>query len=241
MQLHCKSTDSIRGTIAWLFTFLLLMLGIVIFSQEAYSTQVGLTWTRFSDPVTGYKIYYGTASGSYTQNIDVSKVTTYTIDNLTSGSTYYIAATDHDAAGNESGFSNELIATIPPAVQKTYSITATSDSNGAIIPSGNPPVSQASNGSSTIKIVTASQGTNQLFTISPNAGYYLADLKASGTSLGVVSNYTFSNEAADHTLNATFAINNYSITVTVGTGGSISPSEASAVTSGGSLAYEHRR
>jgi hypothetical protein len=91
---------------------LLLMLGMVIYAQQAYSAQVVLTWGKLSDPVTGYKIYYGPASGNYTQIIDVGNVTTYTIGNLTSGA-YYIAATDHDALGNESGFSNEIIAVIP--------------------------------------------------------------------------------------------------------------------------------
>jgi hypothetical protein len=290
------------------------MLVMVIFAGHAYSAQVVLTWPKLSDPITGYKIYYGPTSGNYTQSIDVGNVTTYTIDNLASGSTYYIAATDHDAANNESGFSNELIAMIPAVQQytlavskagtgagtvtgagincgavcsgsyaagtdviltataatgsvfsgwsggggtgtyetivnaatavtatftKVYYITATSDINGAIIPSGNPPVSQATDGSTIIKIVTVSPGANQSFTITPNAGYHLADLKADGTSLGAAGTYTFSNVAADHTLNATFAINNinYSITASAGTGGSISPSGATTVNAGANQTF----
>lgn len=312
MKQYSISRSSSRFRIFRFITLLLLMLGMVILTPNAYSAQVVLTWEKLPDPVTGYNIYYGPNSGTYTQNIDVGDVGTYTIENLACGTTYYIVATDHDAGGTELDRSNEVIATIPAcqqyalAVSKTgtgtgtvngagidcgtvcggsyapgtdvvltatanygsvfsgwsggggtgsyetvmnaaasvtatftrvYSITATSNINGSIIPSGNPPVSQASNGSTVIKIVTVSQGTDQSFTITPSTGYHLADLKADGTSVGAVSTYTFSNVAADHTLNATFAINNYSITASAGTGGGISPSGATTVGCGGNQTY----
>jgi hypothetical protein len=56
----------------------------------------------------GYKIYYGTASGTYGQPIDVGNVTTYTLTGLVQGQTYYIAATAYDTSNNQSGFSNEV-------------------------------------------------------------------------------------------------------------------------------------
>lgn len=59
----------------------------------------------------GYKVYYGTASGSYTSTINVGKVTSYTINNLASG-TYYFAVTAYDTVGLESGYSNEAAKTI---------------------------------------------------------------------------------------------------------------------------------
>jgi hypothetical protein len=60
----------------------------------------------------GYKIHYGTSAGSYTKTIDVGNVTTYTVNNLTSG-TYYFAVTAYDTSGNESSYSNEAYKTIP--------------------------------------------------------------------------------------------------------------------------------
>jgi uncharacterized protein YjdB len=60
----------------------------------------------------GYKIYYGTASGSYTTVIDVGNVTTSVVGNLTSG-TYYFAVTAYDVYGSESGYSNEGSKVIP--------------------------------------------------------------------------------------------------------------------------------
>jgi hypothetical protein len=55
----------------------------------------------------GYKIYYGTTSGTYTTSIDVGNVTNYTLTGLTPGLTYYIAVTAYDKARDESGYSNE--------------------------------------------------------------------------------------------------------------------------------------
>lgn len=54
----------------------------------------------------GYKLYYGSASGSYGASIDVRNVTSYTINNLAPG-TYYFAVTAYNTAGTESGYSNE--------------------------------------------------------------------------------------------------------------------------------------
>jgi hypothetical protein len=56
--------------------------------------------------VAGYKVYYGTSSGSYDKQINVGPRTTCTIDGLAPG-TYYIAVSCYDIYGNESSFSNE--------------------------------------------------------------------------------------------------------------------------------------
>ncbi len=77
---------------------------------------IRLAWkplTTYADgsPLTdlaGYKIYYGTAPGTYGQLIDVGSVTTYTLVGLAQGQTYYIAATAYDTYNNESDFSNEV-------------------------------------------------------------------------------------------------------------------------------------
>ncbi len=55
----------------------------------------------------GYKVYYGPSSGNYTKSVDVGNITSYTLNNLSTG-TYYIAVTAYDAAGTESGYSNEV-------------------------------------------------------------------------------------------------------------------------------------
>lgn len=63
----------------------------------------------------GYRIYYRTAPGSYTQNLeqglDVGNVTTFTVTGLTPGTSYHFAVTAYDSTG-ESDFSNEACQTI---------------------------------------------------------------------------------------------------------------------------------
>ena len=83
------------------------------------ATNVTLAWNAnppTSDPATnttGYRMHIGFASGNYTQSTDVGKNTTFTLTNLTSGSTYYFAVTAYDAAGVESPPSNEVSFTAP--------------------------------------------------------------------------------------------------------------------------------
>ena len=60
----------------------------------------------------GYKIYYGTSSGSYTTTVDAGNVTTYNVPALPSG-TYYFAVTAVDTSGNESDYSNEVNTILP--------------------------------------------------------------------------------------------------------------------------------
>jgi hypothetical protein len=65
-------------------------------------------------------------------------------------------------------------------------------------------------------------GASQTFTITPNTGYTVQDVRVDGSSVGRVTLYTFTNVTSGHTIEATF-IRAYTITVTAGTGGSITP------------------
>jgi hypothetical protein len=73
---------------------------------------VTLTWTANGEPdLAGYKIYVGTASGTY--NLPgapflIGKVTSYTLSNLPKGQTYFFAMSAQDSAGNESVLSAEV-------------------------------------------------------------------------------------------------------------------------------------
>jgi uncharacterized repeat protein (TIGR02543 family) len=88
---------------------------------------------------------------------------------------------------------------------KTYTITATAGTGGSISPSGS---------------ITVNYGTNKSFTITPNSGYYIADVKVDGVSQGAVSSYTFTNVTANHTIGASFTLNlTYTLSITkTGTG-----------------------
>jgi hypothetical protein len=98
---------------SWVSIFLLLLLAPCLSRADT----VTLAWDASSD-ATGYKLFYGTASRTYTTTIDVKNVLRYTIQNIPDNATYYFAATAYDAAGNESGYSVEVSYatkdTIPP-------------------------------------------------------------------------------------------------------------------------------
>lgn len=94
---------------------------VVLLSMVASLAIAGgaiLTWNASpTDPanVTGYKLYRGTASGTYQLSQTLGKVTTATESSLTAGTTYFWVVTAFNSAG-ESSFSNEASATIPFAI-----------------------------------------------------------------------------------------------------------------------------
>ncbi len=73
---------------------------------------VTLTWTANREPdIAGYKVYVGTASGTYSfpgSAFVIGKVTSYTVSNLPMGQTYFFAISAYDSAGNESLLSAEV-------------------------------------------------------------------------------------------------------------------------------------
>ncbi len=74
-------------------------------------TSVALAWNPNQEPVTGYRVSYGTTSGQYTNTIGVGNTTSYTVTNLLSGSTYYFAVQAYNAAGT-GPYSSEVSATL---------------------------------------------------------------------------------------------------------------------------------
>ena len=71
---------------------------------------VALEWDPNTEPdLSGYKLYYGLGSGSYTKMVDVGNQTNYTVGNLDAGKTYYFAVTAYNTSGYQSGYSNEVM------------------------------------------------------------------------------------------------------------------------------------
>ena len=104
----------------------------------------------------------------------------------------------------------------------TYTITASAGANGSIAPNA---------------ATTVNHGASQAYTITPATGYHVADVLVDGVSVGAVTTYTFSNVTANHTIAASFAIDQFTITASAGANGSIAPNAATTVNSGGSQAY----
>lgn len=101
------------------------------------ASSVTLAWDAVTDAnLAGYKVYYGTSSGSYSSNVSVSKTsTTATITGLQAGSRYYCVVKSYNTSGLESGPSNEINYLVPSSTTTTTTGIATfANANAITIP-----------------------------------------------------------------------------------------------------------
>ena len=132
-------TPSKVGT-ASLFRFLLATLFLLVtstplFQGEGLCAQVTVGWDPSDDPeLSGYKLYYGTASRSYSFSVATGTQTTSEVTGLNEGTTYYFAATVTTTAGVESDFSSEIAYTAPACTSPPGQATLSSPSGTITIP-----------------------------------------------------------------------------------------------------------
>lgn len=87
---------------------------------EATGGSVSLAWDPNPESdLAGYRVHVGGTSHTYTQVIDVGRVTSFTVLDLTDGQSYFFAVTAYDIFANESGYSSEVSATISDAGEPT--------------------------------------------------------------------------------------------------------------------------
>jgi List-Bact-rpt repeat protein len=98
------------------------------------------------------------------------------------------------------------LATLNPT-KKT--ITATASQGGSITPAGE---------------IQVPLGESVKYTITPDTGYRIVDVRVNSVSKGAVTSYTFNTVIKNHTIHAQFAVPNYTISATAGEGGTIEPS-----------------
>jgi len=93
----------------------------------------------------------------------------------------------------------------------SYPITATAGPGGSIAPYGT---------------VDAATGSSATFTATPDAGYVVQGMTVDGTSIAGAATYTFNDIRAGHAISASFlATPRFTITVTAGPGGTITPQD----------------
>ena len=102
--------------------------------------------------------------------------TKITTDTVFSANTTVYAHWTYIDGGDSSGYSY-------------YTIEATAGTGGSISPSGN---------------VSVREGADQTFTITPDKGYAVANVKIDGKSIGAVKSYTFENVSRTHTIEVIF-------------------------------------
>ena len=118
-------------------------------------------------------------SGSYSFDgwyTEKSGGTKITTDTVFSANTTVYAHWTYIGGGGGSGYSY-------------YTIEATAGAGGSISPSGN---------------VSVREGRDQTFTITPDKGYAVANVKIDGKSIGAVKSYTFENVSRTHTIEVIF-------------------------------------
>jgi len=183
---------------------------------SALSNSKVSTATNSSSTVTSVTVTSGAS-----QSFSITPSTGYTLQNVTVDGTSVGAVTSYSFSNVTA--SHSISATFA-AAPVNYTITASAGTGGAISPSGS---------------VSVASGGSQTFTITPASGYQVAAVTVDGASLGAVTTCTLNSVAANHTVSATFtaAPVNYTITASAGTGGSISPSGSSSVSSGASKSF----
>ena len=201
-----------QATILKTVTFFSILMSAFLYAGNAESAEVTLAWDGNSQPgviVTGYRVYYGTDGDSYpSKGCEVAN-TTCKVSDLVDGETYYFVATAYNSYG-ESGYSDPVSYTVPDTLEE-FTITASTDGDGDITPSGS---------------VTVIEGQSETFSISAHSGFHIDVVLVDGVSQGASSKYTFNDLSANHTIYATFApnsVNLHTIVASAESHGSISP------------------
>jgi hypothetical protein len=104
----------------------------------------------------------------------------------------------------------------------THKITASSGLHGSISPTGN---------------VSVVHGGSQTFNITPEAGYHIGQVTVDGAGVILTDSFSFTNVTSNHSISVNFVPNTYTITVSAGDYGSISPVGPVSVERGSSRTF----
>lgn len=164
----------------------------------------------------GYKVYYGTTSGTYGTPVDAGNVTIYTLTGLTLAQTYFVAVTAYDTSTNESGYSNEVSG---PATDGTQTFTVTTN------PSGLQVVVDGTTYTAPQTFTWAVGSSHTLSVSSPQSGTTGTRYAFSSWSDGGTQNHTITAPSSSTTYTANLTTQ-YSLTTAASPsgGGTITPS-----------------
>ncbi len=129
MELDTNFSIPRQGSPRATFTgFLLLILSGLLLSVSSARAEnkARLEWdSNKEQSVQGYKVYYGTETGIYTNEVDAGNATSLAIPGLKAGSSYYFVVTAYNKTKKESPPSSEVVFTVPlPGNIRATSLTA---------------------------------------------------------------------------------------------------------------------
>jgi hypothetical protein len=102
----------------------------------AQALEIRLEWDANTDAnLAGYRVYYGTASGTYSKTIDVGNRIRSKVDVTDPSQTYYFVVTAYNTAGLESAPSNEVAKSFDATreIDSTELLPATAEAPNGII------------------------------------------------------------------------------------------------------------
>lgn len=124
---------------------------VILVASPVVAGTISLEWNP-ADGATGYRVYYGTSPGNYTQSVTVGNTTSTTLTGLANCTNWYVAVKAYNGAGESPEFSNEISGWPCPIVntpspsagiqgsQFTLNIHGSNFQSGAIVEIDNPNV-----------------------------------------------------------------------------------------------------
>ena len=188
-----KQTTSICRAHALRGIVLTLVAGLAL-AQSALCASFGWDPNTESN-IAGYRLYYGSSSGNYTQSVDVGNVTQATLSGLTGGNTYYATVAAYNTAALEGAKSTEVsftaAVTTPPA-SGTPTVSLTSPTSGAafVAPANITLTAAASETGGSIGYVEFYNGSTRVVTVTSSPYTFALGSVAAGS-------YTFTARAYD--------------------------------------------
>jgi IPT/TIG domain/Purple acid Phosphatase, N-terminal domain/Fibronectin type III domain len=166
-----------------------------------------LSWDPIQDSrLSGYKIKYGTVSGSYSLSVDVGNKTSHTLPGLTEGNRYYAVIVGYDTNRVEGAASAEISGWVLAASAISTSSLAT---NSAVVSwqTNKPADSQVEYGTTTafgsvttLDSTRVANHSQTLTSLQPATTYqFRVCSQDEGGSSVVSSNFTFTTKSLDTT------------------------------------------
>jgi len=134
---------------------LFLAVAQLAFALPALAGSISLAWDPVSSTnLAGYRVYYGSSPGTYTQSLDAGSATSATVSGLADCSTWYLSVKAYSTTGivstapsNEvTGWARPVVALVSLSTAKqgsrvTLAVTGNDFRSGATVQFGNPLIS----------------------------------------------------------------------------------------------------